>query len=271
MRRLCNSFAVGCGLQHVVPIACRRRLSLRATTPLWKPKRKVAAAVQRRVKASRLPPPHAPADTDARRNSSCDLPAAVASSPPPVAEPTLNPSPPPPSPASPPSSSPPQARPLRPSSTPRRTYAASSEAVGEQLASLKRELAETRLQLAAAHSANTALHSGVLSRLAETSRAADVAATTLRYTGMALRAAQDCLEVELRRLLAIGLTADAVDAAAIEAGARQYVRQNIGYHAQHVSEHPASATDPLRASELRDRPPALPTIGASTSAPGRSP
>ncbi|KAG5505770.1 hypothetical protein JKF63_05106 [Porcisia hertigi] len=125
----------------------------------------------------------------------------------------------------------------------RRSYTPTNAAISEQLASLRRELLEVRLQLAKAEETNAGLYEGVLARLAETDRAAHLTASSIRYTGMALRAAHDNLEVELRRLLTIGLTAEEVDAAAIEAGARQYVRQNIGYHSEHVSSKPSAVPD----------------------------
>ncbi|CAJ1024196.1 hypothetical protein, conserved [Leishmania lindenbergi] len=140
---------------------------------------------------------------------------------------------------------------------PRRSYAPTSAAINEQLASLRRELLETRMQLAKAEETNAGLYEGVLARLAETDRAALLTASSLRYTGMALRAAHDNLEVELRRLLTIGLTAEEVDAAAIEAGARQYVRQNIGYHTEHVAVEPPAVPDMARGMERNERRDAL--------------
>ncbi|AIN98219.1 hypothetical protein LPMP_211400 [Leishmania panamensis] len=140
---------------------------------------------------------------------------------------------------------------------PRRSYAPTSAAISEQLASLRRELLETRMQLAKAEETNAGLYEGVLARLAETDRAALLTASSLRYTGMALRAAHDNLEVELRRLLTIGLTAEEVDAAAIEAGARQYVRQNIGYHTEHVAVEPPAVPDMARGMERNERRDAL--------------
>ncbi|KAG5479458.1 hypothetical protein LSCM1_04721 [Leishmania martiniquensis] len=136
---------------------------------------------------------------------------------------------------------------------PRRSYASTSAAVSEQLVSLRRELLETRLQLAKAEETNAGLYEGVLARLSETDRAAHLTASSLRYTGMALRAAHDNLEVELRRLLTIGLTAEEVDLAAIEAGARQYVRQNIGYHSEHVSAEPSAVPGMATAVERSER------------------
>ncbi|CBZ26886.1 conserved hypothetical protein [Leishmania mexicana MHOM/GT/2001/U1103] len=150
-----------------------------------------------------------------------------------------------------PASSPPGA--AHDAERPRRSYAPTSTAISEQLASLRRELLETRLQLAKAEETYSGLYEGVLTRLAETDRAAHLTASSLRYTGMALRAAHDNLEVELRRLLTIGLTAEEVDMAAIEAGARQYVRQNIGYHTEHVSAEPPAVPDMARVMEKNER------------------
>ncbi|CAG9573508.1 conserved hypothetical protein [Leishmania major strain Friedlin] len=144
---------------------------------------------------------------------------------------------------------------------PRRSYAPTSAAISEQLASLRRELLETRLQLAKAEETYAGLYEGVLARLAETDRAAHLTASSLRYTGMALRAAHDNLEVELRRLLTIGLTAEEVDAAAIEAGARQYVRQNIGYHTEHVAAEPPAVPDMARVMEKNERRAAMSNFG----------
>jgi len=89
----------------------------------------------------------------------------------------------------------------------------------------------------------TALYERVLATLADTDKAALTAATELRYTAMALRCSHDNLEVELRRILAIGLTPGEIDTAAIEAGARQYVRQNIGFRTESVAATPAVALD----------------------------
>ncbi|GET88379.1 hypothetical protein, conserved [Leishmania tarentolae] len=135
----------------------------------------------------------------------------------------------------------------------RRSYAPTSAAISEQVASLRRELLETRMQLAKAEETYAGLYEGVLARLAETDRAAHLTASSLRYTGMALRAAHDNLEVELRRLLTIGLTAEEVDAAAIKAGARQYIRQNIGYHTEHVAAEPPAVPDMARVMEKNER------------------
>lgn len=59
----------------------------------------------------------------------------------------------------------------------------------------------------------------------------------------------DRLEIELRRVLSIGLTPDEVDIAAIKAGARQYIRANIGYRAERVCDEPPVAIS-LGTSEM---------------------
>jgi hypothetical protein len=136
---------------------------------------------------------------------------------------------------------------------PRRRYASPSADTDRQVQQLKRELLQTRLRLAKTEETHSALYEGVLAKLDETDRMALQTASSLRYTGMALRCAHDNLEVELRRLLTIGLTAGDVDAAAIEAGARQYVRQNIGFHAGHVATEPSAVTDVAKVSRARER------------------
>ncbi|KAK7194912.1 hypothetical protein NESM_000413100 [Novymonas esmeraldas] len=206
-----------------------------ATAPLLKKRKKKDKAVP-------VPAPQTPSTSQQQQQPSA--------APPP-------PAPPPPPPA--PRPSPPV--PAVVEERPRRSYATTDAAVGAQLAALRRELVETRLRLAAAEETNAGLYEGVLARLAETDRVAHRTAASLRYTGMALRAAHDNLEVELRRLLTIGLTADEVDAAAIEAGARQYVRQNIGYHSEHVASVPSAVTD---VSKLEERPDRKSTVGPTT-------
>ncbi|KPA78299.1 putative mitochondrial hypothetical protein [Leptomonas pyrrhocoris] len=140
-----------------------------------------------------------------------------------------------------------------PTERPRRRYSVSSAAADQQVQRLKQELLHARLRLAKAEQTKLALYESVLGKLDETDRAAQKAAASLRYTGMALRCAHDNLEVELRRLMTIGLTAGEVDAAAVEAGARQYIRQNIGFHAEHVAREPSSVTDVVRESRTRSR------------------
>ncbi|KPI83836.1 hypothetical protein ABL78_7121 [Leptomonas seymouri] len=146
--------------------------------------------------------------------------------------------------------------PMRSPSTERssRRYSIPSTVTDHQVQQLKHELLHTRLRLAKAEQTKVALYEGVLAKLDETDRAAQQTAASLRYTGMALRCAHDNFEVELRRLMTIGLTAGEVDAAAIEAGARQYIRQNIGFHEEHVASEPASVTDILRESQKNARP-----------------
>lgn len=129
-----------------------------------------------------------------------------------------------------------------------RVYTTSADAVDQQLREVQRELLHTRLRLAKAEATHAALYEGILARLGDTDRLAHHTASSLRYTGMALRCAHDNLEVELRRLLTIGLTAAEVDAAALEAGARQYVRQNIGYYAQHVASAPSAVPNLVAAA-----------------------
>lgn len=125
----------------------------------------------------------------------------------------------------------------------------------EELRRLQAELLKTRLRLAELETTEAALYERVIATLAETDKAAHVAATELRYTGMALRCSHDNLEVELRRILSIGLTPGEIDAAAIEAGARQYVRQNIGFRAESVASTPAVALDVDGRRRLSNAPP----------------
>lgn len=151
---------------------------------------------------------------------------------------------------SPPTSSVPT--PSKPLERPRRRYSVPSAASDELTQQLRRELIQTRLRLAKAEETQAALYESVLAKLDETDRAAQQTATSIRYTGMALRCAHDNLEVELRRLMTIGLTPGEVDAAAIEAGARQYIRQNIGFHAEHVASEPSAVTVVDKATQSRD-------------------
>lgn len=151
---------------------------------------------------------------------------------------------------SPPTSSVPT--PSKPLERPRRRYSVPSAASDELTQQLRRELIQTRLRLAKAEETQAALYESVLAKLDETDRAAQQTAASIRYTGMALRCAHDNLEVELRRLMTIGLTPGEVDAAAIEAGARQYIRQNIGFHAEHVASEPSAVTVVDKATQSRD-------------------
>lgn len=123
----------------------------------------------------------------------------------------------------------------------------------QQDATLQAQLEITRRELLAAQLTVTKLththipyYEDLLRRLETTDKAAQEAATSIRYTALALHCSQDVLEKELRRILAIGLnvekdrgtTADegrsaatdaSIDAAAVEAAARRFIRANIGY------------------------------------------
>lgn len=113
----------------------------------------------------------------------------------------------------------------------------------EELLAARNDAISARLQLGQVlQSPLPRLCAEMLNRLQQADRQAHADATALRYTGMALQTSHDTLEVELRRLLAIGLTSDEIDAAAIEAGARQYVRSNIGFRPERVSDESAGLT-----------------------------
>lgn len=105
---------------------------------------------------------------------------------------------------------------------------------------LRRELEQTRLQLQRLRSGSHVFND-IGERLARLDSQAHHTATELRYTALALRYSRDSAEVELRRLLAIGLTDEAVDAAAMEAGARAYIRGNIGFRVARVKDEAAVA------------------------------
>lgn len=114
----------------------------------------------------------------------------------------------------------------------------------EQLAHVQQQLHATKQEQVLAQVVHP-----LLERLTQQDVAAHKAATEARYTAMALEMSVDRLEVELRRVLSIGLTDDEVDVAAIQAGARQYIRANIGYRAERVSEEPPVAIS-LGTSEM---------------------
>lgn len=107
----------------------------------------------------------------------------------------------------------------------------------------REQLALTQLQLQASRPASVSSQvlEPLLERLSRQDAAAHKAATEARYTAMALEASTDRLELELRRVLSIGLSEDKIDIAAIQAGAREYIRTNIGYRAERVSEEPPVA------------------------------
>lgn len=119
--------------------------------------------------------------------------------------------------------------------------------VEEQLAAAHKEIEQTKADLAEARrrlhdqSSQSPHVQDLLHRLTQHDLAAHKAATEMRYTALALELSAAKLEVELRRILSIGLTAEEVDAAAIEAGARQWIRSSVGFRAANVSEEPPVA------------------------------
>ncbi|CCW70338.1 unnamed protein product [Phytomonas sp. Hart1] len=113
----------------------------------------------------------------------------------------------------------------------------------DELRSTQRQLLQAQLHLAQMeHQPLSRFYTTALEQLARLDREAHEEATAMRYTAMALQASHDRLEVELRRVLGIGLTAEAIDAAALEASTRHYIRANIGFRVEHVSEEPAVLT-----------------------------
>lgn len=110
-----------------------------------------------------------------------------------------------------------------------------------ELQCTKSELLEVRQRLVMAQQETPKVVRELLEKFNDRDVDAHRVATEVRYTAMALEAAADRLEVELRRLLEIGLTPDAVDVAAVEAGARAVIRQHIGYRAAPVSAEPPVA------------------------------
>ncbi|KAG5480223.1 hypothetical protein CUR178_06279 [Leishmania enriettii] len=243
-------FAAHCGQQRAL-LALSTTVRLRAT------KKRGAKAAQE--KTDIVTPPHASFYTSRSTRPALATTSSIEGAPPPTSSSSstagMKASPPPGNSTAAPQPVPEPSLPMaaHDADRSRRSYTPTTAAVKEQFASLRRELVETRLQLAKAEETNAGLYEGVLARLSETDRAAHLTASSLRYTGMALRAAHDNLEVELRRLLTIGLTAEEVDAAAIEAGARQYVRQNIGYHSEHVAAEPSAVPDMARVVERDER------------------
>lgn len=123
-----------------------------------------------------------------------------------------------------------------------------------ELLTAREELHQVRLQwLAEQQCSGAAVTQQLLEKLSTQDIAAHRTATEVRYTAMALSSSMDCLEIELRRLLRIGLTSEAVDIAAVEAGARRFIRSNIGYRVQSVSEVPPVAIE-LKESEMSTAP-----------------
>eukprot|EP00796_Vickermania_ingenoplastis_P010064 gene10064-7034_t len=135
----------------------------------------------------------------------------------------------------------------------------------KELRRTQQELLQVRLQLMEEQRHTTPAVRQLLERLTTQDVAAHRAATEIRYTAMALDASADRLEVELRALLSIGLTPGEVDAAAVEAGARQYIRSNIGFRAESVSREPPVAI-PLGNSEMSSQAANLP-IHVPTAGP----
>lgn len=120
-----------------------------------------------------------------------------------------------------------------------------------ELRQAREQLALTQLQLQSSRQSRVSSQvlEPLLEKLSRQDVAAHKAATEARYTAMALEASTDRLEMELRRVLSIGLSEDAIDIAAIQAGAREYIRTNIGYRAERVSQEPPVAIS-LGVSEM---------------------
>lgn len=126
-------------------------------------------------------------------------------------------------------------------------------ALRKELQATKEELLQTRMALFQSQRSAPKFAEQLLERLTAQDVAAHKAATEMRYTAMALEASMDRLEIDLRRVLSIGLTPDAVDLAAVEAGARHFVRANIGFRAERVSEEPPVAITLKGAEIVTDR------------------
>ncbi|CCW62958.1 unnamed protein product [Phytomonas sp. EM1] len=120
----------------------------------------------------------------------------------------------------------------------------------EELQSTQHQLLQTQIRLAQMeHQPLSRFYTAALDQLSRLDREAHEEATAIRYTAMALQASHDRLEVELRRVLGIGLTAGEIDAAAIEAAARHYIRSNIGFRVEQVSKEPPALTAASKVSE----------------------
>ncbi|CAD2221039.1 hypothetical protein AGDE_14207 [Angomonas deanei] len=98
-----------------------------------------------------------------------------------------------------------------------------------QVEVLKQEILLLRLQLAKATNTHTALYQEILGRLEKTDIQAQENAMQLRHTALSLSCSTDRIEKELRALLEVGCTDEEIDVAALESGARRFVRQNVGY------------------------------------------
>lgn len=119
----------------------------------------------------------------------------------------------------------------------------------QELQATREELVQVRMALLQAQRQAPKMAEQLLERLTTQDVAAHKAATEMRYTAMALEASMDRLEIDLRRVLSIGLTPEAIDLAAIEAGAKHFVRTNIGFRAEHVSQEPPVAIS-LQSAEV---------------------
>ncbi|KAG8340373.1 hypothetical protein TRVL_08799 [Trypanosoma vivax] len=123
-----------------------------------------------------------------------------------------------------------------------------------EVASLRKQLAEAQLRITELQLSQIAVYESFLQKFAETDREAHKAATQVRYTALSLQCSHDLLETELRRLLAAAPASNEVKAgdldrvrlAAVEAGAREMVRRNIGFRAEKASAvRPSTATERL--------------------------
>ncbi|CBH15018.1 uncharacterized protein TEOVI_000407000 [Trypanosoma equiperdum] len=110
----------------------------------------------------------------------------------------------------------------------------------EEVATLRRELAAAQQRIAELQLSQVAVHEALLKRLEESHQAVHKAAIHARHAALALQCSHDLMERELRRVLSItptssnmsGVEVDRLRRAAVEAGAREIVRRNIGFRVE---------------------------------------